>query len=260
MRVMPSGAGRALAILKPSPTKDRRDIAHLLDAAICRALPWKDIIMTRKIACVAVILLAGIAAAMAADAPQFKLRGDRFKPLTWEEMSQEQRALVEHIVSGPRGSLNGPFNVMLRSPELGDRLQNVGEYVIFKNSLSDRLKELAILVTARAWTAQYVWYAHHSLAMKAGLPPAIAEAIAAGKRPAKMESDDEIVYKFTRELINTKRVSDATFAAAKARFGERGVVDLIGTIGYYQTVAMLVDVDRYPLPDGATLPLRALKR
>jgi 4-carboxymuconolactone decarboxylase len=256
---MISGGTRgALAILKPPAGQDHCDVGRPLDPAIFHAFR-RDIMITRKIACAAAVLLTGIAAAMAADVPQFKLRGDRFKPLTWEEMSPEQQAMVDHLLSGPRGSTNGPFNVMLRSPELGDRLQSVGAYVIFKNSLSDRLKELTILTTARAWTAQYVWHAHYPLAMKAGLPPAVAKAIAEGKQPPHMSSEDNVVYKFTRELIDTKRVSDATFAAAKAKFGERGVVDLIGTIGYYQTVAMLVDVDRYPLPDGAKLPLRPLK-
>ncbi len=177
---------------------------------------------------------------------------------------RERRATAEGdgdaILAGPRGSLNGPFNVMLRSPDLGDRLQKVGEYVRFKTSILPRLNELAILVTARAWTAQHEWYAHRELALKAGLPPVIAEEIAAGKRPTKMEADQQIVYDFTRELIETKGVSDATFNAAKDRFGERGVVDLIGLIGYYHTVSMLLNVDRYPLPEGAKPPLEALNR
>ncbi|HEX7967611.1 MAG TPA: carboxymuconolactone decarboxylase family protein, partial [Stellaceae bacterium] len=188
------------------------------------------------------------------------LRGDRFKPLTMDEMTLEQKAMADAILSGPRGTLNGPFNVMLRSPDLGDRLQKVGEYVRFKTSIPPRLNELAILVTARAWTAQYEWYAHYQYAMKAGVPPAVAEDIAAGKRPTKMQSDEEVVYNFTRELIDTKQVSDATFNAAKEKFGERGVVDLVGLIGYYHIVSMLLNVDRYPLPEGVKPPLQALNR
>ncbi len=216
--------------------------------------------MRRKIAyAAAAALFFGAAAAVAAtDLP--KLRGDRFKPLTPEEMTPEQKAMADAVLAGPRASLNGPFNVMLRSPDLGDRLQKVGEYVRFKTSIPPRLNELAILVTARAWTAQYEWYAHYQYAMKAGVPPAVAEDIAAGKRPTKMEGDEAIVYNFTRELIDTKQVSDATFSAVKDKFGERGVVDLIGLIGYYHTVSMLLNVDRYPLPEGVKPPLQALNR
>jgi len=212
--------------------------------------------MRRKIAYAAAALLFGGAALAAAELPP--LRGDRFKPLTAEQMTPEQKAMVDAILAGPRTSLNGPFNVMLRSPELGDRLQKVGEYVRFKTSIPPRLNELAILVTARAWTAQYEWYAHYQYAMKAGVPPDVADDIAAGKRPSKMSGDDAIVYDFTRELIDTKQVSDANFNAVKDKFGERGVVDLVGLIGYYHVVSMLLNVDRYPLPEGAKPPLPVL--
>ena len=213
--------------------------------------------MTRTLACVGAALIAGVAAALAAtEIPQ--LRGDRFKPLTAAEMTPEQRAMADAILAGPRASLNGPFNVMLRSPDLGDRLQKVGEYVRFKTSIPPRLNELAILVTARAWTAQYEWYAHAQYAAKAGVPPVVIEEIAAGKRPSKMESDEAVVYNFTRELIDTKQVSDTNFNAVKDKLGERGVVDLVGLIGYYHTVSMLLNVDRYPMPEGAKPPLPVL--
>ena len=212
--------------------------------------------MTRKLAYAGTALLLCATAALAAQMQP--LRGDRFKPLTMDEMTPEQKAMADAILSGPRGTLNGPFNVMLRSPDLGDRLQKVGEYVRFKTSIPPRLNELAILVTARAWTAQYEWYAHYQYAMKAGVPPAVADDIAAGKRPTKMQGDEEVVYNFTRELIDTKQVSDATFNAVKEKFGERGVVDLVGLIGYYHIVSMLLNVDRYPLPEGAKPPLQAL--
>jgi 4-carboxymuconolactone decarboxylase len=213
--------------------------------------------MRQKLVSAGAILLLCAAAALAAQMPP--LRGDRFKPLTPEEMTPDQKALADNILSGPRGSLNGPFNVMLRSPDLGDRLQKVGEYVRFKTSIPPRLNELAILVTARAWTAQYEWYAHRELALKAGVPPAIIEDIAAGKRPGKMQNDEAVVYDFARELIGSKQVSDATFSAAKEKFGERGIVDLVGLIGYYHVVSMLLNVDRYPLPDGEKPPLTAVK-
>jgi 4-carboxymuconolactone decarboxylase len=213
--------------------------------------------MSRTLAYAGAALLFCAAAALAAtELPQ--LRGDRFKPLTADTMTPEQKAMADAVLAGPRASLNGPFNVMLRSPDLGDRLQKVGEYVRFKTSIPPRLNELAILVTARAWTAQYEWYAHYQYAVKAGLPPAVADDIAAGKRPSKMESDEATIYDFTRELIDTKQVSDANFNAVKDKFGERGVVDLVGLVGYYHIVSMLLNVDRYPLPDGAKPPLPVL--
>jgi 4-carboxymuconolactone decarboxylase len=213
--------------------------------------------MSRTLAYAGAALLFCAAAAVAAtELPQ--LRGDRFKPLTADTMTPEQKAMADAVLAGPRASLNGPFNVMLRSPDLGDRLQKVGEYVRFKTSIPPRLNELAILVTARAWTAQYEWYAHYQYAVKAGLPAAVADDIAAGKRPTKMESDEAMVYDFTRELIDTKQVSDANFNAVKDKFGERGVVDLVGLVGYYHIVSMLLNVDRYPLPEGAKPPLQVL--
>ncbi len=187
------------------------------------------------------------------------LRGDRFAPLQADQLTPEQKAMVDAILSGPRGSLNGPFNVMLRSPDLGDRLQRVGEYVRFKTSIPPRLNELAILVVARHWTAQYEWYAHRELALKAGVPEDMANEIAAGKRPSRLQPEEEVVYDFVQELLSTGALSDAVFAATKDRFGERGVVDLIGLVGYYGTVSMLLNVDRYPLPNGDPPPLAVLE-
>jgi 4-carboxymuconolactone decarboxylase len=215
--------------------------------------------MRRKFAWGALFALVGTAVAVAADMPP--LRGDRFKPLKLDEMTVEQKAVVDSIMSGPRGSMNGlggPFNALLRSPDLGDRVQKVGEYVRFKTSLPQRLNEFAILITARHWTSQYEWQAHHVLAMKAGLSPAIADDIAAGRRPAAMQADEAAIYDFSRELLDRKHVSDARFDAVRAQFGERGVVDLIGVLGYYTMVSMLLNVDRYPLPEGVAPPLQAL--
>jgi 4-carboxymuconolactone decarboxylase len=147
----------------------------------------------------------------------------------------------------------------LRSPELGDLAQQLGAQVRFHSSLPRKLNELAIIITARHWTAQYEWYAHKRAALEAGLNPAIVDAIAGGKRPTSMQPDEETIYTFSTELLNTKQVSDATFEATKKAFGERGVVDLIGVIGYYQLVSMILNVDRYPLPDGAKPELVALR-
>ena len=194
----------------------------------------------------------------------------RFRILEPEEMSQAQRDLVRSIRSGPRasvqgsaanqagGSLGSPFNVFLRSPQLGEELQRVGSYIRFKSVLGPRLTELAILVTARHWSAQYEWHAHHRLAMQAGLAPAIADDIAHGRRPAAMAPDEEAVYQFSCELHEHKRVSDATYAQVHDRFGEQGVMDLIAVNGYYSLVSMVLNVDRTPIPGGGPDPLPAL--
>lgn len=183
----------------------------------------------------------------------------RFKPLQLDEMTPEQRRTAEQILAGPRKSMQGPFNAMLRSPELGDRMQAVGAQVRFHNVIPPKLKELAIILTARHWTAQFEWYAHRKFAIDAGLDTAICDAIAAGKRPAHLADDEAEIYDFCSALLATGKVTDAQFNAIKARFGERGVLDLIGTVGYYCMVSFILNVDRYPLPADA-VPLTELKR
>ena len=180
----------------------------------------------------------------------------RFEPLQESAMTQAQRKARDSILAGPRGGMRGPFNALLRSPELADRVQKVGEYIRFGSSLPARLNELAILVTARCWSAQFEWYAHNLLAMKAGLDPRIALAIAENRRPPDMTREEAAVHDFAHELHHRKSVSDATYALALACFGEQGVVDLIGACGYYTLVSMVLNVDRYPLPEGVAEPLK----
>jgi len=194
----------------------------------------------------------------------------RFKIVTQEEMTPAQRTLAQSIRSGPRasvagsaansnnGTLGSPFNVFLRSPELGEHLQQVGTYIRFKSTLGSKLNEFAILITARQWNAQYEWYAHHRLALQAGLDPTIAQAVSVGKRPDNMPADETIIYNFCQELHTLKRVSDATYQAAVQRFGEQGVMDLIAVNGYYVLVAMTLNVDRTPIPGDGALPLPKL--
>ena len=193
------------------------------------------------------------------DPRSIRLRGDRFSPLTWDEMTPPQRTMIEHLLSGPRGgSTEGPFNVQLRSPEMGDLGQQFGAATRFATTVPQRLYELAIIITARHWTAQFEWTAHHRSALQARLSPAIADAIAIGRRPAVMQPDEEAVYDFATELLQTKQVSDRTFDAAKRVLGERGVVDLISVMGWYGTVSMYLNVDRYPLPGGSQPELKPL--
>jgi len=194
----------------------------------------------------------------------------RFKLIPLENLTPEQRVLAEAIRSGPRaamkssaaskpGPLGGPFNVWLRSPGMGNIIQQLGAEIRFRSSLPSKLNEMAILITARKWTSQYEWFAHHKVAMEAGLDPAIAQDIAQGRRPMKMSGDEAIVHDFSRELHETQAVSDATYKAALDRFGERGVVDLIAVNGFYVLVSMCLNVDRTPLPGGEKLPLEPLR-
>jgi len=204
------------------------------------------------------LVILGTVNAQAPTTRDLHLRGGRFAPLTYDAMTPEQKTLVASIFSGPRTSLDGPFNVLLRSPEMGDLAQKFGAQMRFHSSIPSRLNEFAILITARFWTAQFEWQAHHKNALAAGLSPAVIDALAAGKSPAPMQPDEEVVYNFCTEVLNTKQVSDAAFLAVKEKFGERGVVDLMGLVGYYQLVSMLLNVDRYPLADGATPELKPL--
>jgi len=213
--------------------------------------------MNFKLICASVVGL-GLGMAIAATTPAFQLRGDRFKPLTYEQMTLEQKTMTDHVLAGDRGSMNGPYNVLLRSPEMGDLAQKYGAYMRFHSSIPHKLNEFAILITARFWNSQYEWYAHHQYALKAGLSPAVIDAVATGRQPTSMQPDEEIVYNFCHELLNARQVSDAHFKAAVDRFGERGVVDLIGVMGYYHLVSMALNVDRYPLPAGGNPELGPL--
>ncbi len=209
--------------------------------------------MSRRVL-VTIILIAGAAMSLARQTKELNLRGDRFAPLTFEQLTPEQETMVTDLLAGTRTSLNGPFNALLRSPEMGNHAQKLGEYVRFKTSVPRRLNEMAILMTARFWSSQYEWYGHETLALDAGLNRAVIDDIHAGRRPASMQADETIVYDFCTELRERRRVSDGTFEAAVDLLGEKGVVDLIANMAYYDLVSMVLNVDRYPLPPGAALP------
>jgi 4-carboxymuconolactone decarboxylase len=185
-------------------------------------------------------------------APPFELRGHRFKPLTWETMTPEQKSMTRAVLGGQRGHMQGPYNVLLRSPEVGQLAQQFGAQTRFHSSLPLALNELAILMVARDWTAQFVWWAHRRIAEEAGLPPALIEAIAQRQEaPLDLADDVRAVHQFCQELIQNRRVSDAAYALVLTHFGERGMVDLMATMSYYTLVSMALNVDMYPLPEGA---------
>ena len=204
-------------------------------------------------------LTIGLAfAQQAPDTRNLGLVGNRFAPLTWDTMTPAQKTMTEHLLAGPRRGLGGPFNVLLRSPKMGDLAQEFGASMRFLDSMPARLRELAIILTARHWTSHYEWQAHRQAAAQAGLAEPIIQAIAAGRRPEGLKADETVVYNFVTELLTTKQVSDATFAAAKMTLGESGIVDIIGVLGWYQMVSMLLNVDKYPLAEGITPELKPL--
>ena len=186
------------------------------------------------------------------------LRGNRFKPLTWETLSPSQLQMAENVMAGKRGSMQGPYNVLLRSPELGNLAQQFGAHTRFNSSLPLALNELAILLVARFWTCQFVWWAHTRIACKAGLDETLIQAIALGQKPQNLPVDIAAVYDFCDELLKTRAVSDDPYAATVKLFGEAGVVDLMGTMSYYTLVSMSLNVDHYPLPDGVIPELQPI--
>jgi 4-carboxymuconolactone decarboxylase len=165
-------------------------------------------------------------------------------------MSHAQRRLADEITNGPRGNLAGPFTALLRTPAIGSRFQLLGEEIRFRSAIAPTHKELAVLLTARKWTSHFEWHMHVQLALDAGLPHALVDAISRGEAPANVEPDLETVHRFCVELLETGWVSDPTFGQACALLGEAGVIELVCTVGYYSLVAFLVNVDHQPVPAG----------
>lgn len=181
---------------------------------------------------------------------------DRMPPLAPERMNEAQRKAAADLAAGPRGGVFGPFIPLMRSPELMDRLQKVGEYLRFGSSLEPRISEFLMMLTSREWTQQFEWAVHVPLAVKAGLKPDTAAELADGRRPRGMAEDEEIVYDFCDELFRTRGVSDATYARALERFGENGVIDMLGVTGYFTALSMVMNVAHTPPPAGtAVAPL-----
>jgi 4-carboxymuconolactone decarboxylase len=189
-------------------------------------------------------------------AKQLQLRGDRFRGLTYGEMTPEQKALTDRALAG-RGTI-GTFNILLRSPGLSEAVRGTAGGRA-GSPLSTKQSELAIIINARYWTTQFEWLVHHRAAVQAGVSEATAAAIAEGRRPESMPPDEEAVYNFVRELLKTKQVSDPTFDAAKALLGERGIVDLIGLVGFYQSTSLMMNVDRYPMQADQKPELKKLE-
>lgn len=198
----------------------------------------------------AVACLSLAAPGNAQDAPVNK----RFPQLTLEQLNDQQRRLAEDILKVSSIGLGGPYNPLLRSPVLGERVFRLLDYLRFNTSVERRLNELAILIQARQWTSQVEWYAHYPLAIKAGLSESVAADLKAGRRPEHMKADEAVVYDLCMELSTTHQVSDTTWKRAKATFTDQQIVDLIAVSGTYVMVAMLLNAAQEPAP-GVTQPL-----
>lgn len=188
------------------------------------------------------------------------LQQDRMPPLPEDKQTEAQRKASAEFAVRRKAAVFGPFVPLLRSPELMLHAAGMGDYLRYRNTLPLRLNELVILITAREWTQEYEWYVHYPSAIKAGLSPEIAKAVAEGRRPPNMAEDEEVVYDFCMELNRNKSVSDETYAAAVAKFGEQGVMDLVGVTGYYDLLARALNTARTPVPKDYTPMLAPLPR
>ena len=186
----------------------------------------------------------------------------RFAPLNADELTPAQKAWAEMIAPPPRNAkiTNPPYRAYVRNPDLAPRLSALSDYLRWHTSLPPRLSELAILITARQWTAQYEWFAHYPLALKAGLDSAVLSAISAGKRPENMKDDEAALYDLAMALYRDKQVPDAVYGAAREKFGERGIMDIIGIIGYYDLVSMTLITMQAGAPNDSVAPLPALSK
>jgi 4-carboxymuconolactone decarboxylase len=183
---------------------------------------------------------------------------DRMPPIPFEKMTDTQKKLADEIIKGPRGALYGPFIPLIRSPELMDRAQRMGEYLRYKSAIGNKLSELVILIVSRRWTQQFEWDTHEPIALKAGISPETVKAIREGRKPAQLSEDEQIVYDVTTELDATKDLSEATYKRAVDRFGEQGVIDMVGIQGYYTFLAMIMNAAHTTVTDPKTTPLEPL--
>jgi 4-carboxymuconolactone decarboxylase len=174
------------------------------------------------------------------------------------QYTAEQKQAAADFEAARKRPVFGPFEPMMHSPEMMSRSRALGDYLRYGSAIGNTLSELVILMTAREWNQDFEWSAHYAVALKAGIAQGVVEAVAHGQRPANMSVDEAIVFDYTHELLKSKVVSDATFARAQARFGNKGVVDMTGIAGYYTLLAMQLNVARYqPAPDAVRLPTLA---
>lgn len=181
---------------------------------------------------------------------------DRLPVIAPEKYSDEQKKAAEDFLATRKVPVFGPFEPLMHSPQVMTQARAMGDYLRYQSAIGNTLSELVILITAREWTQDFEWYVHYPIAIKAGIKPEIASAIADGRRPTGMSEDEEIVYDFSMELHKNKRVSDRTFERADKRFGKKGIVDLTGVNAYYTLLAMQMNMAQYQVPKDATRLVR----
>src|ERR1700743_2064120 len=180
----------------------------------------------------------------------------RFPQLTMDQLSDAQKPLGEQIMKVSSVGIAGPYNPIMRSPVLGQRLFDLFHYLRWEPTVPTKLNEFAILIIGRQWTSQVEWYAHAPLAAKAGLSADIIAELKANKRPSNMAEDEAVVYDFVTELTTTKKVSDETYARAKKVFNDQQIVDLTGVAGNYVMVAMMLAMAEETTPPGKEPPFK----
>jgi 4-carboxymuconolactone decarboxylase len=179
---------------------------------------------------------------------------DRLPPIPPDKMTPEQKKAVEEFVAARNAPVSGPFIPMLRSPEVMTRARAMGDFLRYRSSLPPRLSEFVILMTARQWTQQYEWNTHYDIAVKAGVKVDVAKAIAEGRRPEGLTEDEQVLYDFCSELQHNRSVTDVTYARMRSKFGETGIIDTAGIVGYYSFLAIMLNTARTP-PDPSSAPI-----
>lgn len=183
----------------------------------------------------------------------------RLPPMAEDQFNEEQKKAIDlffatrgkHLEGvAPTAALAGPWSVFIRSPELMNLTQSMGEYLRYRSVIAGRLGEIAILLVARYWTQDFEWHAHARQALKQGVPQSQIDAICEGRRPDELKDDEQVIYDFVTEILTTRRVSDTTYARGLEKFGEKGVVDICGVTGYYSLLAMTMNMARVQLPEG----------
>lgn len=206
------------------------------------------------------MIKAGITDEMRTVPPAGFSPDDRMPVIADADMTAEQLAAVEAFRKKRGQNPGGPFVPLTRSPAVLNAATHLGAYLRFESALAMDLSELAIIITARRWSQNYEWGAHRKIAEQAGLSPDISEAVREGRRPDGMTSEQQIIYDFCTEVHSNGQVSDITYDKAKAAFGEQGVIDITTICGYYSLLAMVMNVARTPLPDGAEAELKAFNK
>lgn len=183
------------------------------------------------------------------------MAGERLPTIDPSQYTADQKQAAAEFLAARKVPVFGPFEPLMYSPQLMTLSRSMGDYLRYKSAVGNVLSEFIILLTAREWTQDYEWYVHYPLALKAGVKPEVAAAIAEGRRPMGMTEDEELVYAYVTELQKSHQVSDITYDRARARFGDNGIVDIGGIVGYYTLLAIELNAARYPIPaDGKKLP------